>query len=79
MKIKAIIDKENEDYFNDVSYSLDDLDPDGELVSISRVINYCLEECRLFEAMPGMSVTDYMMENYPEDYARYIEETSKDK
>ena len=57
-KITVTLSEDAYEYFCEVAYSLDK--GDGKVATQSQIINHCLLELKVFEALAGESVTGWL-------------------
>lgn len=70
-KYTVTLNEAQDKYFAEVKYSLEM--PDKE-TSNSDVINHCLFELKLFEKFTGDQMTNWLAENYPDEYEKALKE-----
>lgn len=75
-KITASLTGEAEQYFAEVQYSLE-----GKKGSAtqSEVIQHCLTELSLFEKFAGDQLTNWLSENYPKQYDKFLQDNKLGK
>ncbi len=66
-RITITLNKEQEQYFNELKYSLMDMEATN-----SDVINHVLMEALLFEKFTEDQITNYIIGKYPEKYQEAI-------